>query len=242
MSGWPNEPFQDCVVAGALLCARAAVRLPEQDPPDLLASAQAVAQQDWLRAGPVCALAAEVPVGAVHRQVWTKLVARPPQGVDCAHAVLPGSCLSVGQRYFTHGLAGAAAELRLRHEPADRCGLPLHSAMLCHRLTVIVLPATMDIATDGLALDILQEQELGAGNIAQTVGFKVGMLFGGGFLMVIVDYLGMESSSSFAIMAGCVLVSLLNTLAFDEHAETARAADEHAPEVQEAQIKEVGIM
>ena len=89
----------------------------------------------------------------------------------------------------------------------------------------------MDIATDGLALDILNAEELGAGNVAQTVGFKLGMLFGGGFLMAIVDYLGLEPSSSFALMAACVLVALLITLSFDETAEGAcEAAQEEEEE------------
>ena len=36
---------------------------------------------------------------------------------------------------------------------------------------------------DGLAVDILEVRELGKGNIAQVVGFKGGMLTGGGLLV-----------------------------------------------------------
>lgn len=43
--------------------------------------------------------------------------------------------------------------------------------------------ATMDIAVDGLAVDILSLDELGLGNSAQVVGYKFGMLFGGGVLV-----------------------------------------------------------
>ena len=43
--------------------------------------------------------------------------------------------------------------------------------------------ATQDVAVDGLAVDLLQPDELGPGNAAQVVGFKVGMLTGGGLLV-----------------------------------------------------------
>src|SRR5687767_6318696 len=36
--------------------------------------------------------------------------------------------------------------------------------------------ATMDVAVDGLAVDLLEPDELGQGNIAQVVGYKAGML------------------------------------------------------------------
>jgi MFS transporter, PAT family, beta-lactamase induction signal transducer AmpG len=43
--------------------------------------------------------------------------------------------------------------------------------------------ATMDIAVDGLAVDVLEISELGQGNVAQVVGYKIGMLTGGGLLV-----------------------------------------------------------
>src|SRR5262249_53049577 len=46
-----------------------------------------------------------------------------------------------------------------------------------------LLAATMDIAIDGLAVDLLGPEELGAGNAAQVVGYKVGMLSGGGLFV-----------------------------------------------------------
>lgn len=42
--------------------------------------------------------------------------------------------------------------------------------------------ATMDIAVDGLAVDLLAENELGTGNITQVVGYKFGTLTAGGLL------------------------------------------------------------
>ena len=46
-----------------------------------------------------------------------------------------------------------------------------------------LVAATLDIAVDGLAVDLLEERHLGLGNTAQVVGFKVGMLLGGGLLV-----------------------------------------------------------
>ncbi len=43
--------------------------------------------------------------------------------------------------------------------------------------------ATMDIAVDALAVDVLKEHELGTGNITQVVGYKVGSLVSGGLLV-----------------------------------------------------------
>lgn len=43
--------------------------------------------------------------------------------------------------------------------------------------------ATMDIAIDGLAVDLLDEPELGTGNITQVVGYKFGTLTSGGLLV-----------------------------------------------------------
>ncbi len=43
--------------------------------------------------------------------------------------------------------------------------------------------ATQDIAVDGLAVDILKQEELGPGNAAQVAGYKMGMILGGGILV-----------------------------------------------------------
>ena len=50
--------------------------------------------------------------------------------------------------------------------------------------------ATMDIAVDGLAVDLLERDELGVGNSAQVVGYKVGMLGSGGLLLWLAGALG----------------------------------------------------
>jgi len=50
--------------------------------------------------------------------------------------------------------------------------------------------ATQDIAVDGYAADILAPDELGPGNAAQVVGYKLGMLTGGGLLLWVSEHIG----------------------------------------------------
>ena len=50
--------------------------------------------------------------------------------------------------------------------------------------------ATQDIAVDSIALTILPPDELGRGNTAQVVGYKIGAIFGGGILVWFMDVLG----------------------------------------------------
>jgi MFS transporter, PAT family, beta-lactamase induction signal transducer AmpG len=71
--------------------------------------------------------------------------------------------------------------------------------------------ATMDIAVDGLAVDILELPELGRGNVAQVVGYKVGMLTGGGLLVWASGWIGWEGLflAMGALTAAALSVSLL---------------------------------
>ncbi len=55
---------------------------------------------------------------------------------------------------------------------------------------VNLLSATQDIATDGLAVTVLQPEERGLGNGLQVAGYRVGMIIGGGLLLVVHDRLG----------------------------------------------------
>ena len=74
--------------------------------------------------------------------------------------------------------------------------------------------ATMDIAVDGLAIDVLELGELGHGNVAQVVGYKVGMLTGGGLLVWASGTIGWEGL--FIAMAVLVAACFLVTLAWNE--------------------------
>lgn len=74
--------------------------------------------------------------------------------------------------------------------------------------------ATLDIAVDGLAVDILEEQDLGVGNAAQVVGYKLGMLAGGGLLLWLSARIGhAESMYAMALVIG---VTTIATFSFDE--------------------------
>jgi MFS family permease len=70
--------------------------------------------------------------------------------------------------------------------------------------------ATQDIAVDGLAVDTLRPEELGLGNAAQVVGYKLGMLTGGGLLVWASQHIGW--SGLFLAMAGLALGVMLITI------------------------------
>lgn len=89
-------------------------------------------------------------------------------------------------------------------------------------LAMNLLAATMDIAVDGFAVDVLSNRELGHGNIAQVVGYKAGMLTGGGLLVWASGTIGW--TGLFVSIAGLVTMSLLVTLSWDENAIVARHA------------------
>jgi RhtX/FptX family siderophore transporter len=72
---------------------------------------------------------------------------------------------------------------------------PLMAAVLLLNL----ISATQDIATDGLAVDMLLPSERGFANGLQVAGYRVGMIVGGGLLLVLHDRLG--ASGTFLAMA-----------------------------------------
>lgn len=53
-----------------------------------------------------------------------------------------------------------------------------------------LVAATQDIATDGLAVEQLAENERGFGNGVQVAGYRVGMLIGSSALLVLLDHAG----------------------------------------------------
>lgn len=64
------------------------------------------------------------------------------------------------------------------------------SVVLGFVVVMNLLAATQDIAVDGLAVDLLQGRDLGPANTAQVVGYKTGMLVGGGVLMQFYPVIG----------------------------------------------------
>jgi MFS transporter, PAT family, beta-lactamase induction signal transducer AmpG len=101
--------------------------------------------------------------------------------------------------------------------PPDR-GLALLLALV---FLMNLFAATQDIAVDGLAVDMLEPQELGLGNTAQVVGYKLGMLTGGGLLVYLSGSIGW--SGLFGAMALLIALVLAIALAAREPAQTTQA-------------------
>ncbi|WP_395839618.1 MFS transporter [Cystobacter fuscus] len=82
---------------------------------------------------------------------------------------------------------GSAALLLGLALPEGSASVP---TLLVAMLLVNLLAATQDVATDGLAVDLLEPEELGWGNGIQVAGYRVGMIVGGGLMLLIFDALG----------------------------------------------------
>ncbi len=74
--------------------------------------------------------------------------------------------------------------------------------------------ATQDIATDGLAVDILSPEERGHGNGVQVAAYRMGMILGGGLLLIVFDHEGWKLT--FLAMAGMLAVVTLPVLLYRE--------------------------
>jgi MFS transporter, PAT family, beta-lactamase induction signal transducer AmpG len=79
-----------------------------------------------------------------------------------------------------------------------------------------LLAATQDIATDGLAIDMLAPRERGLGNGLQVAGYRVGMIVGGGALLIFHDRLGW--SRTFLAMAALTALATVPIAAAREPA------------------------
>ena len=70
-----------------------------------------------------------------------------------------------------------------------------------------LVAATQDIATDGLAVSRLSPRLRGLGNSVQVIGYKIGMIFGGGLLLWLVARFGWQLSyASLALLIVPVLL------------------------------------
>lgn len=77
-----------------------------------------------------------------------------------------------------------------------------------------LLAATQDIATDGLAVDLLEHHERGLGNGVQVAGYRVGMIVGGAALLVAFERLGW--AWTFTCAAGLMLLATIPVALFRE--------------------------
>jgi PAT family beta-lactamase induction signal transducer AmpG len=87
-------------------------------------------------------------------------------------------------------------------------------------LVLNLLAATQDVATDGLAVELLPSSERGIANGLQVAGYRLGMIVGGGALLIWHERLG--SLGTFLIMAVLTALATLPVLLSRErHAPTA---------------------
>lgn len=92
--------------------------------------------------------------------------------------------------------------------------------------TFNLIAATQDIATDGLAVRMLDARELGLANGIQVGAYRVGMMFGGGLVIKIFELKGW--SVAFACMAALLALTIVPVLLMRE---PPRAAAEVRPSV-----------
>jgi len=108
--------------------------------------------------------------------------------------------------YFTwSGISGAAQQAGALHSALPQ--------LLAAVFFMNLLSATLDIAVDGLAIDSLREEELGLGNSAQVVGFKLGMFLGGPAMRMLV---GPGLAETFFAFACATVPTLCMTLLCSE--------------------------
>ncbi len=73
-----------------------------------------------------------------------------------------------------------------------------------------LLAATQDIATDGLAVELLEPEERGLGNGLQVAAYRLGMIIGGGALLVVFDHHGW--TPTFLGMSGLLVLASVPVL------------------------------
>ncbi len=82
-------------------------------------------------------------------------------------------------------------------------------------LSMNLVGATQDIATDGLAVNILKGEQQHWGNTFQVIGSRLGFIVGGGAILWALDRLSWQST--FLILAALVFINTLPILMFKGH-------------------------
>lgn len=91
---------------------------------------------------------------------------------------------------------------------------PHSSILLCIMIAVCFLSSTQDIASDALAVNLLDKQKRGMGNGIQSAGGLIGQMIGGGIILILYPYLGW--SLTFIILAFMVMIPLFQVAYFYE--------------------------
>ncbi|BCU64022.1 hypothetical protein F941_02382 [Acinetobacter bouvetii DSM 14964 = CIP 107468] len=89
-------------------------------------------------------------------------------------------------------------------------------------LSMNLIGATQDVATDGLAVNILKGEQQHWGNTFQVVGSRLGFIVGGGAILWALDWL--QWQPTFLILAGLVLINTWPVLIYEEAPRTSAIA------------------
>ncbi len=136
--------------------------------------------------------------------LWAPLVDRLP---------LPGLTRLLGQRRSWMLLAqiGVAAGLLAmsRLDPSLQIG-----AVVAFSLMVAVSSATQDITVDAWRIEAVEQARQGAMAAAYNFGYRLAVLAGGAGALYLADFY--DWRVAYAVMAGCMLVGIVTTLAVAE--------------------------
>ncbi len=98
---------------------------------------------------------------------------------------------------------------------ATHINITINPALFAATIFIMNFCASIqDIAVDGLAIDILRDNDLGYGNAIQVVGYKIGMLISGGFLVWLSSYIGW--GNIFYVICGIVAIPVLLLIPYKE--------------------------
>jgi MFS family permease len=98
-----------------------------------------------------------------------------------------------------------------------------YAALLVAAFAFNLIAASQDVVTDGLAVRILDTRERGLGNGVQVGAYRLGMMFGGGFLLIVYDYTK-NWTVMFACMAVLLALAMLTVVTMREPARAVTAA------------------
>src|SRR5688572_8735162 len=110
--------------------------------------------------------------------------------------------------------------------------LPLDSSyvlLFAMAFTFNLIAATQDIATDGLAVRMLDARELGIANGIQVGAYRIGMMFGGGLLLKVFDLT--DWTVTFAGMAALIALTMIPVLAMREPSAAANVVHPRTTEL-----------
>ena len=90
-----------------------------------------------------------------------------------------------------------------------------------------LVAATQDITTDGLAVSSLTPKERGPANGVQVAGYRVGMLFGGAVILILLERLGWLAT--FVTLASMILLVSIPVWFFTESAQSDHTGEHERP-------------